>query len=400
MRSVRGKPSICYGNILLIVYLLAVSLGIEAGPIPSGDQLTEDDVNKIVELIGQTPEASASDPVPTVTSILENGTVKPLQTILSSPAGTTQTNHLQASKEVSLQILKDAQVALFADLIASQAGVSPQKPIKQQDFSSFQNAEPILDQSSNNQLGQLGDALNLLGTLGSLAGPVTSLLSLGGQQSNPLAGLIGGQSGNLLSGILGLGASQLKSQAPELMSSLGNFASVLGGAIRGPKDGKPKLRGVDTRLGLGYRMGENADAQLVFEIGPQLFTEPLTDEQKNLLLLQQQQQQILNLQRLQQQQNPNGRQQGIQKRQLSTQDLKEKPKSNLWRRHISVIDEVSSLNNSVSKNRPKKSQPNYYRRVRPDGITSVNAYPGSAGSGGSVKSPVSSVSSNLVLMEL
>ncbi|CAG7684200.1 unnamed protein product, partial [Allacma fusca] len=89
----------------------------------------------------------------------------------------------------------------------------------------------------------------------SLAGPVTSLLSLGGQQSNPLAGLIGGQSGNLLSGILGLGASQLKSQAPELMSSLGNFASVLGGAIRGPKDGKPKLRGVDTRLGLGYRMG-------------------------------------------------------------------------------------------------------------------------------------------------
>ncbi|CAG7832954.1 unnamed protein product, partial [Allacma fusca] len=118
-----------------------------------------------------------------------------------------------------------------------------------------------------------------------------------------------------------------------------------------------------------------ADAQLVFEIGPQLFTEPLTDEQKNLLLLQQQQQQILNLQRLQQQQNPNGRQQ--------------------------VIDEVSSLNNSVSKNQPKKSQPNFYRRVRPDGITSVNAYPaGSAGSGGSVKSPVSSVSSNLVLMEL
>ena len=40
------------------------------------------------------------------------------------------------------------------------------------------------------------------------------------------------------------------------------------------------ILGVDTRLGLGYRLGQNADAQVMMEIGPQLFTEPLPNEHR------------------------------------------------------------------------------------------------------------------------
>ena len=67
---------------------------------------------------------------------------------------------------------------------------------------------------------------------------------------------------------------------------------------------------MDTRLGLGYRFGENADAQVLWEIGPQLFTEPLTDEQKQQLRIQQEQLRLQQLQLEQQKQankNPNRR---------------------------------------------------------------------------------------------
>ncbi|CAG7817357.1 unnamed protein product [Allacma fusca] len=235
----------------------------------------------------------------------------------------------------------DAQAALLTNLLLASAGVNPPKAANQQDFSSFQNAVPALDQASSNQINQLGGVLNLLGTLGSLAGP----------QANPLGALLGGGGGagqaNLLSGLLGLGGTPQQSRRPGLLSTLGNLATVVGGAIRGPQDGTPKLRGVDTRLGLGYRFGENADAQVVFEIGPQLFTEPLTDEQKKQLLLQQQQQQLLQLQKqqlLQQQQqqqhhNPNRRLQVIYKNQLPTKVPVRVRHNGILRRNLPVTKE-------------------------------------------------------------
>lgn len=47
---------------------------------------------------------------------------------------------------------------------------------------------------------------------------------------------------------------------------------------------------MDTRVGLGYRFGPNADAQVIWELGPQLFTEPLTNEQREAILAQREKQ--------------------------------------------------------------------------------------------------------------
>lgn len=40
--------------------------------------------------------------------------------------------------------------------------------------------------------------------------------------------------------------------------------------------GIPQLKkGTDSRVGYGFRLGEHADFQILFEMGPQKFTKPL-----------------------------------------------------------------------------------------------------------------------------
>ena len=44
----------------------------------------------------------------------------------------------------------------------------------------------------------------------------------------------------------------------------------------------PIKKGTDSRVGFGFRLGEHADFQVLFELGPQKFTKPLgvCDENK------------------------------------------------------------------------------------------------------------------------
>ncbi|CAL8121648.1 unnamed protein product [Orchesella dallaii] len=201
----------------------------------------------------------------------------------------------------------DAAAALTKFLLQSSAGA----PTMQGNSI----AQPQ-NQNTDASVNQLNSLLGLLGTLGGAAqqspaqtgGGINNLFNLGGDQmaqaqTNSLATLFGSQqqqsqqsqAQNLLNlfggnqGGQGLSlASLLAPQAANSIPGLGLLSTVssLGSSIfstvsnlfGGSGGGKPRVRGVDTRVGLGYRLGNVGDAQVVWEIGPQLYTDPLRNE--------------------------------------------------------------------------------------------------------------------------
>lgn len=93
---------------------------------------------------------------------------------------------------------------------------------------------------------------------------------------------------------------------------------------------------MDTRLGLGYRFGDAADAQIMWDIGPQLFTEPLQNEVRYPMTKKKRQDSSINLNPIQQV--------PIQQIQAQAQAEKEQQQIAATRRHFQQAPPFANQN--------------------------------------------------------
>ncbi|OXA60085.1 uncharacterized protein LOC110843783 isoform X2 [Folsomia candida] len=262
---------------------LLMSLSAENATTPAPDgppPLTAQQVALLQSLFG-----NLTTPQTTETSLfLKRQTESPKTPSPSSP-------EIAALTELLTQIAKapaDANGNLNLQSIVG-GGVGNNEHLK-----NFHNSNANMDPAASNQLSGL---LTLLGTLGSLSQTQQQLQSTGSLfnfgaptvaspiSNNFLAGLLqpqaqpSQQNPNVFGNLFNQHQPQAHEQQPFNFGGLGSVIStmsnILGGSGAG---GKPRVRGVDTRLGLGYRFGDAADAQIMWDIGPQLFTDPLQNE--------------------------------------------------------------------------------------------------------------------------